>query len=54
MNRRVVFFGGAAVVCLTLVPVLDPKFQWVPKALAALYAVLTLLAAADALSRRRS
>jgi hypothetical protein len=54
VNRRVTFFAVAALVCLLLVPVLDPKFQWVPKALAAVYAVLTLLAAADALSRRRS
>ncbi|MDQ1711444.1 MAG: hypothetical protein QOE45_894 [Frankiaceae bacterium] len=53
MNRRVGFFAVAALVCFAMVPVLDSKFQWVPKAVGLLYIVLTLLAALDAFGRRR-
>ena len=53
MNRRVGFFLGAALICVLLVPVLDAKFQWVPKVVAAIYVVLALLALGDLLGRRR-
>ena len=53
MNRRVLFFAVAAVVCFLLIPVLDHKFQWVPKAIGGLYVVLTVLTALDAFGRRR-
>jgi xanthine/uracil permease len=53
VTRRVAFFAVAALLCFALVPVLDAKFQWVPRAVALLYAVLTLLAALDAFGRRR-
>lgn len=53
MNRRVAFFAIAAVVCFLLIPVLDAKYQWVPKAVGAIYTFLTLAATAEVLSRRR-
>jgi xanthine/uracil permease len=53
MNRRVAFFLVAALICFALVPVLDAKFQWVPKAVGVLYLVLTVLAALDVWGRRR-
>ncbi len=53
MNRRVGFFAIAAAICFVLVPVLDTKFQWVPEATGAVYVVLAVLAALDALGRRR-
>ena len=53
MNRRVGFFAIAAVVCFLLVPVVDAKVRWVPEAIAALYLLLTVLALADHLGRRR-
>ena len=53
MNRRVAFFAIAAFVCFLLVPVVDEKFIWVPQWVGGIYVALTLLAAADALGRRR-
>ncbi len=53
MNRRVAFFAIAAVVCFLLVPVVEAKVRWVPASVAGLYAVLTVLALADSLGRRR-
>jgi len=53
VNRRVAFFAGAAVVCFLLIPLLDSKYQWVPKALGTLYVLLALAATAEVLSRRR-
>jgi hypothetical protein len=52
MNRRVAFFAGAAVVCFTLIPLIDEKFHWVPETVGAIYAVLALLALLDVLGRR--
>ena len=53
MNRRVAFFAIAATVCFLLVPVLDEKYKWVPKAVGILYVLLTLAATAEVVSRRR-
>jgi len=53
VNRRVAFFAIAALVCFALIPVLDAKFQWVPKLVGGIYVALTLLAVADVLGRRR-
>jgi hypothetical protein len=53
VNRRVLFFLVAALVCFALVPVLDTKFQWVPRAVGVVYVVLALLAALDLAGRRR-
>jgi xanthine/uracil permease len=52
VNRRVVFFLVAAVICLALVPVVDTKFRWVPEGVGGIYLVLTALAALDAFGRR--
>ena len=52
MNRRVTFFAGAAVICIALIPLMDPKFHWVPKIVGGVYAVLALLALLDGLGRR--
>ena len=53
MNRRVGFFLGAALVCFVLIPVLDRKFQWVPRGVGIGYLVLALLATLDLIGRRR-
>ena len=53
MNRRMTFFGGAALVCLALSPVADAKFRWLPLLLAGVYATLALLVGLDALGRRQ-
>lgn len=52
MNRRVAFFAIAAAICFALIPVLDEKYKWVPKAIGGLYVLLTLAAAAEVWSRR--
>ncbi len=53
MNKRIVFFAGAAFVCFLLVPVVAEKFEWVPRLVGGIYVFLTLLAVGDALGRRR-
>jgi len=53
MNRRVSFFLVAALVCFALTPVLDAKFEWVPKWLGVVYLGLALLAGLDVWGRRR-
>ena len=53
MNRRVGFFAIAALVCFLLMPVVEEKVRWVPAAIGALYAVLTLLALLDLVGRRK-
>jgi hypothetical protein len=54
MDRRAVFFLGAAVVCALLIPVADGKYRWVPVALSIVYALLSLASWADTRSRRRA
>ena len=56
MNRRIVFFAIAAVVCFALIPLLSGKnadFRWVPRTVGLIYVALTLLSAADLIGRRR-
>ena len=53
MDRRAVFFLGAAVVCALLIPVTDGKFRWVPIALSIVYVLLALASWADSHSRRQ-
>ena len=53
MNRRVAFFAIAALICFALIPLLDVKFHWVPRAVGLLYVVLAVLAGLDLLGRRR-
>ena len=52
MDNRAVFFFGAAVMCLLLVPVAD-GYGWVPATVAAVYLVLGVASWLDARSRRR-
>lgn len=52
MDRRAVFFLGAAVVCLALVPVSD-GFAWVSLGVAVVYLLLALGSWLDARSHRR-
>jgi hypothetical protein len=53
MDRRAVFFFGAAVVCALLIPVTDGEFRWVPVALSIAYVLLSLASWADTRGRRR-
>jgi hypothetical protein len=53
MDRRAVFFLGAAVVCALLIPVTDGEHRWVPIALAIVYVLLSLASWADNRGRRR-
>ncbi len=54
MDRRALFFLGAAIVCAVLVPVTEAEHRWVPIALAIVYALLALASWADTRSRRRA
>jgi hypothetical protein len=51
MDRRAVFFLGAAVVCALLIPVTEGEHRWVPIALAVVYVLLALASWADARGR---
>ena len=42
MDRRAVFFLGAAVVSFVLIPVTEPEQRWVPIALAVVYLLLSI------------
>jgi hypothetical protein len=53
MDRRALFFLGAAVVCALLIPVPESEHRWVPIALSIVYALLALASWADARGRRR-
>jgi hypothetical protein len=54
MDRRAVFFLGAAIVCALLIPVTEGEDGWVPVALSIVYALLSLASWADTHSRRRT
>jgi hypothetical protein len=54
MDRRALFFAGAAVVCGALTPAADSDLGWVPTTMAIAYAVLALASLADWWSRRRT
>ena len=53
MDRRAVFFVGAAIVCAILIPVTEQEQRWVPTVLAILYLVLALASWADKRTRTR-
>ena len=53
IDRRSLFFAGAASVCLVLIPLSDRELRWVPIVVAATYAVLTVLSFLDWRSRVR-
>ncbi len=52
MDRRAVFFLGAAVLCFALVP-LSEGFAWVSTTIGAVYLLLALGSWLDARSHRR-
>ena len=54
MDRRAVFFIGAAFACALLVPLMDDEFRWVPITTAIVYVVLALASFLDARSRHSS
>jgi hypothetical protein len=54
MDRRAIFFVGAALVVAALVPATDQELRYVPIALSALYLVLALGSWLDFRSRARS
>jgi hypothetical protein len=53
MDRRALFFLGAAVVCALLIPVTDGEHRWVPVALSIAYVLLSLASWADNRGRQR-
>lgn len=53
MDRRALFFLGAAVVCLALTPLTPSEFRWFALTLAGVYLVLAAGSALDNRSRRR-
>lgn len=52
MDRRAIFFLGAAITCFLLVPVSD-GYAWVAMTLGVVYVLLALGSWLDARSRRR-
>ena len=52
MDRRAVFFLGAAVVCALLIPVTGGEHRWVPIALSIVYVLLALGSWTDNRSRQ--
>lgn len=52
MDRRALFFAGAAVACFLLVPVAD-GYAWVSAAVGAVYVLLAAGSWLDARARRR-
>ena len=53
MDRRAIFFLGAAFVCAILIPVTEQEQRWVPAGLAILYLVLAVASWADKRTRTR-
>jgi hypothetical protein len=54
MDRRALFFVGAAIVCALLIPVTEQEDRWVPASVAVVYVLLALGSWADRRSRRRA
>jgi predicted small integral membrane protein len=53
MDRRALFFLGAALVCLVLVPLTPADLRWFALVLSAVYLLLAVASALDNRSRRR-
>jgi hypothetical protein len=53
MDRRSVFFLGAAVACALLIPVADDPQRWLPIVLSIVYTLLSVASWADARTRAR-
>jgi hypothetical protein len=54
MDRRALFFLGAAAICALLVPIADASHRWVAATTAVVYVVLAALSALDHASRTRA
>lgn len=53
MDRRAVFFVGAAIVCAILIPVTQEEQRWVAAVLSIVYFVLAVASWADKRTRAR-
>ena len=53
MDRRAIFFLGAAFVCAILIPVTEQQQRWVPTMLVVVYFVLAVASWADKRTRAR-
>ena len=53
MDRRAIFFLGAAVVCAVLIPATESELRWVPIAMSIAYTILAVLSLLDARSRHQ-
>lgn len=53
IDRRSLFFIGAALVCVALVPLSEPDLRWVPIAVSVTYVMLAVLSFLDWRSRAR-
>ena len=53
IDRRSLFFVGAALVSVALIPASDPPLRWVPIVVAVTYVVLAVLSFLDWRSRAR-
>jgi len=51
MDRRALFFVGAAVACALMIPASDADLRWVPSVLVVVYLILALGSALDTYSR---
>jgi hypothetical protein len=54
MDRRALFFLGAAALSAVMIPIAEKDWRWVAVATAVTYVVLAVLAALDSWSRSRS
>jgi hypothetical protein len=54
MDRRAVFFFGAALACFVLAPVGLPKYSHIAVTVGCVYVVLSVLSFFDSRGRRRS
>ena len=53
MDRRAIFFLGAAAVSALLIPAIDAELRWVPTVLAVIYVVLAAASYLDWRSNNR-
>jgi hypothetical protein len=53
IDRRSLFFIGAALVCVALTPLSEPDLRWVPIAVCITYLLLAVLSFLDWRSRPR-
>ena len=54
MDRRALFFAGAALVCAVLIPLTESAQRWLPVILSIVYALLSIASWADARTKARA